>query len=420
MAGAHLRAAIERLAVIDRASCSPGEHEAAEWIAAELRRLGADAQVEHHAVHGTYWVPLSITSALGIAATVAGRRGRRGVGFLLGMLGTAGVIDELGAGRRVLRGLLPKQQTANVVAWAGDPDAELTLIVASHHDAAHTGIFFNPKIAEFLARRLGEDKFVERRLEEGSGRSTEVPAPMLPVAAAPAAAGLSALLGARRTGTVSALVCGGIIASLAHIAASPTVPGANDNLTGVATVLGLARALRQPPIRGLRVILVSTGSEESLMEGMRAFARRHFPALSRQSTFVLCVDSVGSPHLVLAEAEGMLQVRDYDDDFEALIAGCAASEGIRLIRGFRMRLGTDGYVALRHGFPAALLMSMNDLGLASNYHWPTDTPDRVDYSTVEEAVRLCEAVARRLARPEPLRRQGAAGRRSPRPTPAGP
>lgn len=398
MAAAELRAAIEHLALIDRASCSPGEHEAAEWIAAELRRLGADAQVERHPVHGTYWVPLSITSGLGIAGALAGRRGHRLMGGLLGLLGAAGVIDELGTGRRVLRGLLPKQQTANVVAHAGDAHADLTLVIASHHDAAHTGIFFNPKIAEFLARRLGEDEFVERRLNEGSGRSADVPAPMLPVAAAPAAAGLSALLGARRLGTVSALVCGGIIASFAHIAMSPTVPGANDNLTGVATLLGVARALCERPVSGLRVILLSTGSEESLMEGMRAFGRRHFAGLSRERTLVLCVDSVGSPHLVLAESEGMLRVRDYDPAFEQLIAECAAATGIPLIRGFRMRLGTDGYVALRAGFRSALLMSMNDLGLASNYHWPTDTPERVDYTAVENAVRLCDAVIRRLVR----------------------
>jgi Zn-dependent M28 family amino/carboxypeptidase len=209
--------------------------------------------------------------------------------------------------------------------------------------------------------------------------------------------GLGALLGQRRLRRVSGLICGGIIASFAHIAASRTVPGANDNLTGVATVLAMARALHERPVEGLRVLLVSTGAEESLMEGMRAFAQRHFPALDPASTHVLCVDCVGSPHLVLACAEGMLQVRDYDPVFEQLIAECAEELGVPLRRGFRMRLGTDGYLALRHGLPAGLLMSMNDLGVASNYHWPTDTPDRVDYDTLANAVRLCEAVIRRMA-----------------------
>jgi hypothetical protein len=33
----------------------------------------------------------------------------------------------------------------------------------------------------------------------------------------------------------------------------------------------------------------------------------------------------------------------------------------------------------------------------SNYHQPTDTPERVDYGSVEDAVRLSYAVAEELA-----------------------
>jgi hypothetical protein len=62
-----------------------------------------------------------------------------------------------------------------------------------------------------------------------------------------------------------------------------------------------------------------------------------------------------------------------------------------------MRLGTDGYLALRHRLRAALLMSLDDEGGTSNYHRPTDTPDRVDYETLSDAIALCEAVARSLA-----------------------
>jgi hypothetical protein len=63
----------------------------------------------------------------------------------------------------------------------------------------------------------------------------------------------------------------------------------------------------------------------------------------------------------------------------------------------RMRLGTDGVVALRHGFRAAMLTSLDEHGSPSNYHWPTDTPDRVDYGRLGDTVLLCEAVARTLA-----------------------
>jgi hypothetical protein len=42
-------------------------------------------------------------------------------------------------------------------------------------------------------------------------------------------------------------------------------------------------------------------------------------------------------------------------------------------------------------------MSVNDYGIASNYHWPTDTAERVDYATLGQVITLCERVVRRLA-----------------------
>jgi hypothetical protein len=384
---ADLRDAIEHLATIERSSCSPGEHEAARFIAGKLSSHGADARVELERVHGTYWWPLGITSAAGLLAGLLGLRGRRLTAAALGCAASALVVDDLGAGRRWLRRILPKQATANVVAVAGDLEATNTLLVAAHHDAAHTGLFFDPRLTELLGKRLGA----------GEGKPVRQPPLMAPFWAGPAAAGLAASLGARRIAALAIAVCGGIIACLTEMSFRRTVPGANDNLTGVATLIGLAASLEELPVSGLRVLLVSTGAEESLMEGMRAFAARHPEELSPHRTRMLCVDTVGSPQLVLAESEGMARTRDYDRALKDLIADCAEQEGIELRRGFRMRLGTDGYLALRRGVPAAMLMSVDRYGVSSNYHWPTDTAERVDYATLADAVRLSDAVMRRLA-----------------------
>lgn len=313
-------------------------------------------------------------------------------------------------GPRVLRRVLPKQTTANVMAWAGDPDAARTLVVVAHHDAAHTSIFFDPRLTAGMAFR------------SGSGRDDppQMPPLMAPIAIAPALVALGSLLGARRTARLGALTCAGVIASFTEIALRRTVPGANDNLTGVATLLGLARALKERPVRGLRVLLVSTGAEESLMEGMRAFAARHLTDMSPELTHVLCVDSVGSPYLVLAEGEGMLRMHLYDETFNELILACAEAAEVKALRGFRVRLGTDGLVALRRGFPAAMLMSVDEHGAPSNYHWPTDTPERVDYARLGDVVRLCDRVVRRLAGEpgERLSPATPAGQPAPQPSPA--
>jgi hypothetical protein len=133
------------------------------------------------------------------------------------------------------------------------------------------------------------------------------------------------------------------------------------------------------------------------MEGMQAFARRHFPALPPERTHVVCVDTVGSPHLTLIEGEGMLRMRDYPDGFKDLTAACARESGVHLRRGLRLRNATDGLIALRAGYETVAIGSVTPLKVPANYHWPSDTAENVDHSTVEEAVVLCTAVARRLA-----------------------
>jgi len=50
------------------------------------------------------------------------------------------------------------------------------------------------------------------------------------------------------------------------------------------------------------------------------------------------------------------------------------------------------------GYPTATIGSMNAWKGLDNYHKPTDTPENVDYATVEDAARLAEAVTRELAR----------------------
>jgi len=379
---------IERLAAIDRGSCSPGEREAAELIAAALRERGATVRVEHPLVHGSYWWPLGLTSVVGLLAAGAARR-RRLEAALAAALATAAAIDDIGARGRRLRRLLPKRETANVVAITGDPQAERTLVLVAHHDAAHTGTVFDPRLTSLLGR--------EGRVREGVPQPPRV---MAPIVAGPALVGAGALAGSRWLARLGGAVCAGIIGSFLDIALRPAVPGANDNLTGVATLLAVASSLQDEPVSGLRVMLVSTGAEEALMDGMDAFIAAHGAELPPTATQVLCVDTVGSPHLVLADAEGMLWVHPHDPELKRVIQACADHAGISLQRGIVMRVGTDAYVALRHGYPVALLMSVDDDGVASNYHWPTDTPERVDYATCRDAIVLCERVIRRLAEPD--------------------
>ncbi|CAA9487499.1 MAG: Cosmid L247 [uncultured Solirubrobacteraceae bacterium] len=385
-----LRATVEHLASFDRPSASPGEHQAAQWIAERLRDEGLDARVETERAHGTYWVPMGLLSLAGGLAGFAAKRGGRRVGraaAALGLAAAAGIADEVSAGPHVLRRALPSRDTFNVVAEAGDPAGEQTLVFVSHHDAAHGGFIFNERFIHLLA---------DTWPEWWDAKETS-PQIMQLVASGPALAGLGALTQIRPLRAAGTAISFGSMLAFLDIGGREVVPGANDNLSAVAVIVELARLLREEPVPGVRVLLVSTGSEESFMEGMRGFVARHAHSLDPATTRFVCVESVGSPELIVIEGEGMLKMDDYSPEACDLVAAGARRAGLPLRRGLKLGLATDGLIAHRAGYRTATLASITRYKTPANYHSQRDKPSNVDYETVRRATAVCRAVVEEVA-----------------------
>lgn len=379
-----LRERLEELEKIDRPSASEGEREAAEWLVARYAELGAEARIEAETAHGSYWWPLGIGAALGALGAIAGLRGRRLLGTVLGALGAAGIADDFPPGQRRLRRPLPRRTTYNVLCELGDPAAERTVVVISHHDSAHSGIVFHPQIP-LIADRLG--------LIEKTDTS---PMLMAPVLGGPLLAALGALTGKRLLAKLGLFLGLGSVAAMADIGLRNVVPGANDNGTAVVAELALAKRFVEEPPEGIRVILLSVGSEESFSEGIKAFGERHFPGLPRESTFFLCLESIGSPHLLALRAEGFLKLHDYPPRSLAFIDGLAEEMGIWLYPNLRLHNGTDGLEPLAAGYETVALCGCTDLKQPANYHWSHDLAENVDFGTVADAIQLSDAAIRRL------------------------
>jgi Zn-dependent M28 family amino/carboxypeptidase len=384
------REVCERLAPIDTTACSPGEREAAEWIAARLRRAGvAEVALEEEPSWGGAPPTLVVLGALGMASAALVLANRRISGALLAAASIAGVLDEAENGPRIVRRALRRRRTTvNVVARVDNPGADRTLVVLAHHDAAQTGRVFD----QTLQRRLSE-RFpgLLRRVK------TQPPIWWIGVAG-PLAAVLGATSG-RRAAAVTGVALGGLATCVvADVMRSPTVPGANDNLSGVALIVALAELLRDRPIPGLRVVLLSAGAEETLQDGIRGFMARHRFEFEPDRTWMLNFDAIGSPRLIMLEGEGPFWMQDYTDpSFRDLIARCAVEQGITLERGFRARASTDSVITSRAGYPSACLCALNEWHAMSNYHLMTDTPDNLDYGTIADATRIAYAVAHHLS-----------------------
>jgi Peptidase family M28 len=380
-----LRERLEELERIERPSASDGERQAAEWLVARFAELGAEARIEAEAAHGTYWWPLGIGAALGTIGAIAALRGRRLLGTLLGATGAGAIADDFPPGRRRLRRFLPTRTTYNVVCELGDPDAERTVVISAHHDAPHSGLVFHPALPE-LADRLGL-----------LDRTDTSPPLMAPVFGGPVATALGAASGRRWLTKLGLLLGLGTIAAMTDIGRRESVPAANDNGTAVVALLALARRFGAEPPAGIRVILLSTGSEESFSEGIKAFGERHFEALPKDSTFFLCLETLGATHLLALQGEGFLKMRDYPPRALAFVEGVAEDLGIWLYPNLRTYNGTDALEPCVAGYETVALCSCTDQKQPGRYHWPDDTAEHVDFDTLQRAIYLTQEAVRRLS-----------------------
>jgi hypothetical protein len=393
-----LREVVEALAPIDRTPCSAGERQAAEWLAARMRRVaGVEAALEVEPSWGTF---PPTTTGLGLSGMLAAALvlgDRRVTGALIAAAGLAGIVDEAQNGPRILRRLLRRRRTTvNLLARIGDEGAgerdhgggraqPHTLVVLAHHDAPQTGFFFD----QTLQRRIYElaPSLIER---------AKTPLPQWWIGLAGPLCTIAAALTRRRGLARAGLAIGALgTAIVADVWRSATVPGANDNLSGVAALVALAEMLSAQPLPGLRVLLVSCGAEETLQDGIRAFLARHRAELDPQRTWFVNLDTVGSPHLVMLEAEGPVWMEEYAGPWlRDLAADCAQRLEIGLERGFRARASTDSVIPSRAGYPTATFVSVTDWRSPANYHLPSDIPANLDYRTVADATRLVYEIAR--------------------------
>jgi len=381
-----LRGLLEELEKIDRPSASAGEREAAEWLVAEFGKLGAGARIETERAHGTYWWPIGIGTALGVAGGMAARRGKRLAGALLGAAGAGVIATDFPPRPRYMRKLLPKRETCNVICELGDPQAERTVVLSSHHDAANQGLVFHPGIPK-LVSKTGAFQHLDTS-----------PMLMAPVVGGPVLSALAGLTGSRHLANAGIAFSAGSTAAMADIGLRKVVPGANDNGTAVIALLELARRFLADPPENLRLILVSFGAEESFSEGIKAFGERHFPGLPVDSTFFINMDTIGSPHLNVLRGEGFLKMFEYPQEALILADRTAEEEGIELMPNLRIHNGTDGLEALAAGYPVVSICSCTEHKQPANYHWPNDLSENVDFDTVESGIRLAEAMTRRLSR----------------------
>ena len=365
---------VEELAAIERGSAGPGERASAEWAAGRLREAGAaDVRLETFRYQRNWaWRHVAHHAAGLLAARLGGPIGSA-------LAAATAVSYELDvAGRsQWTSALLPAGEGTNVVARVpAAGERRRTLVLVAHHDAARTGWLWSSPFMRHADRRPWE--------RGGADQMAVTPEAALALVATGTRLGRAAGAGLLLVAAALAL----------DVARSPVVPGANDNATGVAALLALVERFAAEPLAGTEIVVVVPGCEEVGLGGMIAWLAG--AELDPASTLVVNLDTLGSGTPVVVSRETPVLGRYRDGDLDWADRGALRAGRPRPPR-FSFALPTDAIVAAGAGIPAVSISSKDRDGHFPNYHLPTDTPEHVDWDSVEACLTLAGGVARAFA-----------------------
>ncbi len=170
-------------------------------------------------------------------------------------------------------------------------------------------------------------------------------------------------------------------------------PGAADNASGVAVLLETARQLKaNPPARS--IIFAAFDAEEKMMLGSFAFSSRK-DVLEARLAGVINVDMLGRNFLnVITNAVFVAGMESYPE-LRKQVCDFGIRGNLRVLP-----IGTDvigprsDHVAFENRDVPCLFFSC---GTFSDYHRPTDTPDKLDYVAISRAAEVILKTTKALA-----------------------
>jgi len=361
-----------------------------------LRAAGRAVDVEPTYVHPQFPLIHAAHAALAFAGSLISIASPV-AGFAIVLATAVSLFFDFNTRFYLLRRLFFRRASQNVVSPGPRPDAPARLILNAHYDVARTGYLFGRR-----ARRREAMVPPRYRLVLGLPRLM-----FWPLAA------LIPMIGLRMAGvdaswlSVLQLVPTLILLVSAFLLGdwqlSDVVPGANDNASGVATVLSLAEALDAEPPENLDVWVLLTGAEECGMEGMRSFVRKHRKGMERGSTHFLVLDMVGAGRLHYLTGEGLAityrHARRLVELCHAVAEASRESGGDLDASPIALATASDALPATLAGYPAITLWTLAENGLPGlEYHTPGDTPDRLDPKAMERSHAFALALVRALDR----------------------
>ncbi|MDZ7734689.1 MAG: M28 family peptidase [Acidimicrobiia bacterium] len=377
-----------------RRATSEAEREAHQWVAQELETLGLSTDLEGFLFNDNLYSVIALHFGVATAgAALSGRLPRLAAAMQLG----AAASYWLDSTKRVevLRRAFPYRPSQNLVArLPASRGPRLRVVFVSHIDAAFTGLLFDPRFIRTFTNKGAEVPYVSRSLEVATHSA--------------AAGGLLSLARSvshqrpRPLGRLQALLAIPSVLSLLLnadvVRRDHTVPGAADNLSGVAGTLLLAERMLRRPIPRSSTCSWSPGRRRRAPAAPAVCSRP--TGASGRPTTRSCSGSTpcatASSSTPRRASRGWCRSRRRWRRCSARPA--RADDRFSDVRKFQVPVGsTDASPFAYAGYEAATLSCVDlEQGSPRHYHHPTDTPENTDAAAVVHAVDYAEAFTRRL------------------------
>jgi Peptidase family M28 len=371
-----------------RASCSPEERQAAEYVAGQLTQLGV-SQVRLESFQGaisTYWPPMIAfgTALVGVlAALLFNNRWAMVLGALLNTVAVWGFWTELDLNPNWLRRFTPTGASQNAIGVILPvQEVQCRTVICAHLDTHRAPVLASTPTWQRLFNILLLLTFLSMVLS----------------AAAFTLGFLFNLGSIRWVGLATMPLLVFALAMSIQARGAPVSPGANDNTSAVGVALALAEKLAAEPPAHTEVWLVFTGCEEVGAYGMFAFLDAHAEELGAETEY-LVLEQVGTGSLQLVTAEGLVIKRPIRS--EALLLGRQAGAALPAI-GLTEKVGeaySDALPAIKRGLVAFTITSAPaSIGEVSHWHQMSDTVEHIYPETLQQAFDLALEIVQQADR----------------------
>ena len=193
-----------------------------------------------------------------------------------------------------------------------------------------------------------------------------------------------------------------VVTLFAFFHTSDVVPGAMDNMAGVAVVAGLGKYLQDAGASGdfypenTEVVLLGLSSEEAGLRGAKRYAARHLEECGDLTTCAIFLDGIYDERYFTVFRKELWPGAKMDTSLVRLAREAAEENGFGIDEGVLPLGATDASAFALAGIPSVSMCLWDTSRLVPHYHTRHDTIEHIRLQSLKVALQTVVDMLRRI------------------------